>query len=151
MSNNPTSAEQPQKLTRQQLKDLERKELTPIQRFFELIIMILPLACGLIAIAQSPYFIFAAQLLQFAGYGFFVPANVRYIRQLLPESAFLKAQSLTGSAFTAGTLIAVVGGGTLLDAVGVRNTLYIGECFSLLGAVMLTLSVVTAKRVKLDK
>lgn len=107
--------------------------------------------CGLIAIAQSPYFIFAAQILQFAGYGFFVPANVRYIRELLPESAFLKAQSLTGSAFTAGTLIAVVGGGALLDAVGVRNTLYIGECFSLLGAVMLTLSVVTARRVHLDK
>lgn len=107
--------------------------------------------CGLIAIAQSPYFIFAAQILQFAGYGFFVPANVRYIRELLPESAFLKAQSLTGSAFTAGTLIAVVGGGALLDAVGVRNTLYIGECFSLLGAVMLTLSVVTARRVRLDK
>ena len=107
--------------------------------------------CGLIAIAQSPYFIFAAQILQFAGYGFFVPANVRYIRELLPESAFLKAQSLTGSAFTAGTLIAVVGGGALLDAVGVRNTLYIGECFSLLGAVMLTLSVITARRVRLDK
>ena len=107
--------------------------------------------CGLIAIAPSPYFIFAAQLMQFAGYGFFVPANVRYIQEYLPESAFLKAQSLTGAAFTAGTLIAVVGGGTLLDAVGVRNTLYIGECFSLLGAVMLTLSVVTAKRVNLDK
>ena len=81
----------------------------------------------------------------------FIQANVRYIREYLPESAFLKAQSLTGSAFTAGTLIAVVGGGTLLDAVGVRNTLYIGECFSLLGAVMLTLSVVTARRVSLDK
>ena len=107
--------------------------------------------CGLIAIAQSPYFIFAAQLMQFAGYGFFVPANVRYIRELLPESAFLKAQSLTGSAFTAGTLIAVMGGGTLLDAVGVRNTLYIGECFSILGAVMLTLSVVCARRRKVDK
>lgn len=107
--------------------------------------------CGLIAVAQSPYAIFAAQFLQFAGYGFFVPANVRYIRELLPESAFLKAQSLTGSAFTAGTLIAVVGGGTLLDAVGVRNTLYIGECFSILGAVMLTLSVVCARKERLDK
>ena len=106
---------------------------------------------ALIAIALSPYFIFAAQLMQFAGYGFFMPANVRYIQEYLPESAFLKAQSLTGAAFTAGTLIAVVGGGTLLDAVGVRNTLYIGECFSLLGAVMLTLSVVIAKRVSLDK
>ena len=52
MEANKTSVSQPQQLTRQQLKDLERKELTPVQRFFELIIMILPLACGLIAIAE---------------------------------------------------------------------------------------------------
>lgn len=52
MSPNTQTPEQLQKLTRQQLKDLERKELTPVQRFFELIIMILPLACGLIAIAE---------------------------------------------------------------------------------------------------
>ena len=52
MESNTTPAGQPQQLTRQQLKDLERKELTPIQRFFELIIMILPLACGLIAIGE---------------------------------------------------------------------------------------------------
>ena len=52
MASNASPAGQPQQLTRQQLKDLERKELTPIQRFFELIIMILPLFCGLIAIAE---------------------------------------------------------------------------------------------------
>ena len=52
MESKQTPAAQPQQLTRQQLKDLERKELTPVQRFFELIIMILPLACGLIAIAE---------------------------------------------------------------------------------------------------
>jgi hypothetical protein len=52
MESNTTPAGKPQQLTRQQLKDLERKELTPIQRFFELIIMILPLACGLISIAE---------------------------------------------------------------------------------------------------
>ena len=40
------------KLTRQQLKELETKEMTPLQRFFELIIMILPLACGIIAILE---------------------------------------------------------------------------------------------------
>ena len=40
------------KLTRQQLKELETKEMTPLQRFFELIIMILPLVCGIIAILE---------------------------------------------------------------------------------------------------
>ena len=52
MASNTNSDSQLQQLTRQQLKDLERKELTPIQRFFELIIMILPLACGLVAIGE---------------------------------------------------------------------------------------------------
>ena len=52
MAPNTVDPNQPQKLTRQQLKDLEQKELTPLQRFFELIIMILPLVCGIIAILE---------------------------------------------------------------------------------------------------
>ena len=52
MASNPIPDNELQKLTRQQLKDLERKELTPLQRFFELIIMILPLLCGIIAILE---------------------------------------------------------------------------------------------------
>jgi len=47
-----SSAQNLEKLTRQQLKELEQKEKTPLQRFFELIIMILPLACGIIAILE---------------------------------------------------------------------------------------------------
>ena len=40
------------KLTRQQLKELETKEMTPIQRVFEAVIMILPLICGVISILE---------------------------------------------------------------------------------------------------
>ena len=40
------------KLTRQQLKELEAKEMTPVQRFFELVIMILPLVCGIISVLE---------------------------------------------------------------------------------------------------
>ena len=52
MATNTVDPNQPQKLTRQQLKELETKKLTPIQRVFELIIMILPLLCGIIAILE---------------------------------------------------------------------------------------------------
>ena len=52
MATNTVDPNQPQKLTRQQLKEMEQKQLTPLQRFFELIIMILPLACGIIAILE---------------------------------------------------------------------------------------------------
>ena len=40
------------RLTRQQLKELETKEMTPLQKFFELVIMVLPLVCGIIAILE---------------------------------------------------------------------------------------------------
>ena len=40
------------RLTRQQLKELETKEMTPLQKVFELVIMVLPVVCGLIAIAE---------------------------------------------------------------------------------------------------
>ena len=39
-------------LTRRELKELEEKEKTPIQKAFEFIIMILPLICGVIAILE---------------------------------------------------------------------------------------------------
>ena len=40
------------KLTRQQLKELEERQKTPFQKFLDLIIMLLPVVCGLIAIAE---------------------------------------------------------------------------------------------------
>jgi NitT/TauT family transport system permease protein len=52
MATNTVDPNQPQKLTRQQLKEMETKQLTPLQRFFELVIMILPLICGIISILE---------------------------------------------------------------------------------------------------
>ena len=40
------------KLTRQQLKELEERQKTPFQKFLDLVIMLLPVVCGLIAIAE---------------------------------------------------------------------------------------------------
>ena len=50
--NKPTTINADGKLTRQQLKELETKEMTPVQRFFELVIMILPFVCGIVSIAE---------------------------------------------------------------------------------------------------
>ena len=50
--NKPTTIGADGKLTRQQLKELEAKEMTPVQRFFELVIMILPLFCGIVSILE---------------------------------------------------------------------------------------------------
>lgn len=96
---------------------------------------------GLILLARTPEAIYAAQLLQFISFAFFIPAEVRYVGQILPAEAFLKGQSLFGSAYTAGSVIAAFFGGALLDIVGVRSTLLIAQSFSLLGAILLTVSV----------
>ena len=40
------------KLTRQQLKELEERQKTPFQKFLDLVIMLLPVVCGLIAIGE---------------------------------------------------------------------------------------------------
>jgi len=100
---------------------------------------------GLILLAHSPEAIYAAQLLQFVSYAFFIPGVVRYIAKLLPEETFLKGQSLYGSAYTAGSVIATFIGGRLLDAIGVRGTLTFAQIFSLLGAILLTISVKKSK------
>lgn len=96
---------------------------------------------GMILLARSPEAIYAAQLLQFVSYAFFIPGVVRYIDKVLPPEAFLKGQSLYGSAYTAGSVIAVFSGGLLLDAMGVTGTLAVAQCFSFLGAILLTVSV----------
>lgn len=102
---------------------------------------------GLILLARTPEAIYAAQLLQFVSYAFFIPAVVDYIAKILAPDAFLKGQSLYGSAYTIGCVIAVSCGGTLLDLFGVRTTLMMAQTFSLLGALLLTISVRKANRV----
>lgn len=64
-----------------------------------------------------------------------------YIAKILPGDSFLKGQSLYGSAYTIGSVIAVFFGGTLLDLFGVHATLTMAQTFSFLGALLLTISV----------
>ena len=101
---------------------------------------------GLILLARSPEAIYAAQILQFFSYAFFIPGVVQFIGQILPQEAFLKGQSLQGSAYTAGSVIATLFGGSLLDLAGVRGTLSIAQLFSLMGAIFLTLAVHKASK-----
>ncbi|MBR2132383.1 MAG: ABC transporter permease subunit [Oscillospiraceae bacterium] len=44
--------QQPQQLTRQQLRELEAKKMTPFQKFLEGVIMALPVLCGVAAILE---------------------------------------------------------------------------------------------------
>ncbi len=86
-----------------------------------------------IILAPNVYFIYAAELLQFVGYAFYVPSYVRYIAHTLPESEFLKGQALVGSAFTGGYLLAGFVGGPLINGLGIHAAMWCIQLFSLAG------------------
>lgn len=90
----------------------------------------------LIMLAPNVYLIYAAELIQFGGYAMYVPSGVRYVAHTLPESAFLKGQSLVDSAFTAGCLVASFVGGPMIDIVGLGPTLCGVQIFSVGGVIL---------------
>lgn len=71
------------KLTRQQLKEMEAKEKTPFQKMLDIVIMLLPVACGIIACCEyrflpddaqnsNPMTYFGFLLLLIAAYGVYL-------------------------------------------------------------------------------
>ena len=96
--------------------------------------------------ARSPMAIYAAELLQFASYAFYVPATVDYISRTLPQEDFLKGQALSGTAFTLGSLAATFVGGWLLDAVGTGSALMVMQVFAVAGALLFTIAIPRARR-----
>lgn len=100
----------------------------------------------LIFVAKSPAAVFAAELLQFFSYAMYVPATVDYIARSLPEGDFLKAQALSGSAFTIGSLLAAMLGGPAIDLLGVRSALGLSQFFSIAGAVLFTLGTLPFRK-----
>lgn len=95
----------------------------------------------LIMLARTPAAIYAAELLQFLSYAIYVPATVDYIAKNLPEGDFLKAQALSGSAFTMGSLLATMIGGPMIDLIGVRPTVILVQVFSITGAILFTFAL----------
>ena len=91
-----------------------------------------------IMLAPNVYLLYAAELLQFAGYAIYVPAGVRFVAHTLPESEFLKGQSIVGSALTLGYLIASFAGGIMIDLIGIGPTLWGVQLFSAAGVILFT-------------
>ena len=98
---------------------------------------------ALTAFAPSPVMIYAAQTLQALGYALYVPLTIDLVLKLLPEKDFLRGQALAGSAFTLGGLFATFAGGVTLDALGVSSALRLMTLFSLIGAVLFTVTALS--------
>lgn len=102
----------------------------------------------LIFLARTPEFIYVAELLQFLSYAVYVPATVDYIAKTMPQSDFLKAQALSGSAFTIGSLLAAMAGGPAIDLLGIRTSVALVQLCSITGAILFSLSVLPRKEKK---
>ena len=95
----------------------------------------------IILFAVSPVMVYAAEILQFASYGIYIPASIDYIAQIFPAKENLKGQSFAGSAYTVGSVIATLIGGILLDVAGIGNTLRIMVGITFVGALLFAISI----------
>ncbi len=99
----------------------------------------------LIFLAESPTAIYAAEVLQFCSYAFYTPSIVCCVDRWFPPESRLRGQSLVGSAYTLGCVLAAVLGGTLLDALGVPATLLILVGIACMGAALVSAASWTRK------
>ncbi len=100
----------------------------------------------LVLLAWHPAVIYVSALLQFFAFAVYVPAEVEYISSTLPAEDFLAGQSLQGSAWTIGSLMATFLGGQLIDAMGVHGALGTILVFAAAGAVLMILCTAKAKK-----
>lgn len=96
---------------------------------------------GVTYLATNVTMIYIAQVLQIGAYAIIIPASVYYVNQIIAKSDAIKGQSMVTTAITASGIIANIAGGVLLDAIGVKKVLFIGILVSIIGAVIVMMSV----------
>ena len=95
----------------------------------------------LLLVAKSPTAVCLAELMQFLTYAIYVPASLEFVGQVLPPSDFLKGQSLTGSAYSLGCVVASFTGGILLELLAIPTILTILIGVVGIGAFLMTIAV----------
>lgn len=96
-------------------------------------------------IAPNMIIIYIAQTLQMLSYAILIPASVYYANQIIEKSDSIKGQSMVTMATTASGIIANLIGGVLLDVISVQQVLLIGVGISIIGALIVIISVENKK------
>lgn len=91
--------------------------------------------------ASSVALIYVAQILQIAAYALFIPASVYYVTQLVDKADMIKGQAMVTGAITLSSVFASFLGGVLLDSVGAHTMLLIGMVISVIGTLIMLVSV----------
>ena len=92
-------------------------------------------------LATDMTLIYVAQFCQIAAYAILIPASVYYVNSIVAKQDQIKGQSMVTMAMTASGIVANLAGGFLLDGIGVHNVLLMGTVISVIGAVIVMLSV----------
>ena len=96
---------------------------------------------GLTFLASDMTLIYIAAFSQIGAYAIFLPASVYYVNKVIAKEDQIKGQAMMTMANVASGIVANLAGGFLLDMIGVRQVLFMGTIISILGAVIVLMSV----------
>ena len=91
--------------------------------------------------ADGMTMIHIAQAFQMGAYALFIPASVYYVNCKIAPQDMVKGQSFVTTSMTVAGVFGNLIGGMLLDSVGVSQVLLISAVLSLIGAVIVVMSV----------
>lgn len=92
-------------------------------------------------LAPNMFIIYLAQFLQIGAYSVIYPALVEYINLIVDLEDLVKGQSLLTTAIALSSVFASFLGGILLDTVGVSQTLFIGVITTIVGLLVVFVTV----------
>jgi PPP family 3-phenylpropionic acid transporter len=96
---------------------------------------------GLTFLASDMTLIYVAAFSQIGAYAVFLPASVYYVNQVIAKEDQVKGQAMMTMANVASGIVANLAGGFLLDMIGVHNVLLMGAVISIIGAVIVLMTV----------
>lgn len=117
------------------------KEKVSIRNLLVISAIIFALKHTITCFATNITMIYVAAVLQVGAYAIFYPAMVYYANEVIDSKDLVKGQSLIGVSYTACGIVANIVGGNLLDFVGIHHVLLVGVATSVIGAVLVMMSV----------
>lgn len=98
--------------------------------------------------ATNMFLIYLAQATQMLAYALFIPASVYYVDKLFDTKDAVKGQALVTTSMTVSGVLASLLGGIMLDNIGVYETLFLGLILSVLGTVIMIITVENVNKKK---
>lgn len=104
------------------------------------LLILIPLLIG-----GGIFWIYLSQAIQLFGYAIFILASSFWLNRQMEDHDKVKGQMLITEAMTVGCIIGQMGGGFLIDRLGVPSATLIGNAFSILGLILLYVSLSVKK------